>query len=95
MTELPMNTKAQQRAVLGALIEACEDMLTVLRTLEAHMHNRRIQRRRPKTSPPVDLVRDKIKQLHRSNPGMTQHEIAAAVGINSGRVNEVLNGVRR
>lgn len=35
-----------------------------------------------------------IKALHRDNPELMQHQIAALVGHNQGRVSEVLNGQR-
>lgn len=35
-----------------------------------------------------------IKALHRDNPDLMQHQIAALVGHNQGRVSEVLNGQR-
>ena len=35
-----------------------------------------------------------IKRIHRERPELYQHEIAAIIGLNQGRVSEVLNGKR-
>jgi hypothetical protein len=90
-----MNTKAAQRVVLADLIDRQRQILETMEELLAHMHNRPAKRRGRVTSPPVSLVRDRIIQMHRTDPDMPQHDIAQALGINSGRVNNVLRGIRR
>jgi hypothetical protein len=90
-----VNTKAAQRAALVDLITRSRQIVVELEILLSHMHNRPAKRRGRVTSPPVALVRDKIIEMHRADPDMPQHDIAHALGINSGRVNNVLRGIRR
>lgn len=51
------------------------------------------QGRRPtKSTKMTPEIADAIRVAFRANPNMTQHEIAVMFNVNSGRVNEVLNG---
>lgn len=39
-----------------------------------------------------EVLAKKIKEIAKNNPRLFQHEIAAIVGVNQGRVSEVLSG---
>lgn len=40
-------------------------------------------------------VRSAIREFHRTNPNLSQHEIAQHFNVNAGRVSEALKGFRR
>lgn len=88
-------TRAEQREALEALIEEGERRLQIMRTILENMHNRPAKTRAPATSVVLTpQVRRTIKSLHRRNPAMPQSVIASMVGVNPGRVSEVLSGKR-
>lgn len=88
-------TKAEQREALAALIAEGEKRLEIMRTILENMHNRPAQRRAPVTSVALTpTVKRTIKSLHRKNPALPQSVIASMVGVNPGRVSEVLSGKR-
>jgi hypothetical protein len=96
------NTKPQQRTVLLRLATYLRrpnpDLNLAVLILEgtaALMHNRVPPQRARTTSVPIDAhTKLLIKRLRAADPDKPQHEIAAEVGTNQGRVNEVLIGKR-
>lgn len=66
-----------------------------LMLLHGEMRNRPPKTRGDPTSHPIDAgIRRKVLQLHKQAPDMPQHEIAKAIGINQGRVSEIIAGKR-
>lgn len=96
-----MGTKADQRRLLlhlagrvSALRAELGHVVDVMRQLELAMHNRSVMPRGRPTSPAItDGLRSEIRRLH--GLGLNQHDIAAQLGTNVGRVNNALIGVRR
>lgn len=89
-------TKAQQRRALDRIISEIERTLETLKAVRAEMHNRSPVDRVARVSKPLtDEHRATIRTLKEKNPGMAQHQIAALLGVDSGRVSEVLAGIRK
>jgi hypothetical protein len=99
----PPTTKKKQRAYLSAIADLIERdaphlvaHVAALRLLESHMYNRVPPRRgRAQSVPMSPAVKRNIKTLRAADPLLPQHIIGTCVGVNQGRVNEVLIGVRR
>ncbi len=64
--------------------------------LERELYRRKAQKSGREPSPRMtDELRAEIVRMKRRERGLTHHEIAAALKINSGRVSETLRGKRR
>lgn len=71
------------------------DVLDKLRVMRAELHNRSpLTRGRIMSQPMTPTVRQGIQNDHAMDPSMPQHEIAKRNGVNQGRVNNELRGVR-
>ena len=69
----------------------CEE----LTALAGEMGRRPIGPRAPSTSIKMsDEIRERILQIHKENPRLSQAEIVSQVGVNPGRVSETLRGKR-
>lgn len=96
-------TKAEHRKLIAGLADYivssdfCPAVAAFLcRAVAADMHNRVPPARARNTSQAVTpAVRRRIRDLHQTDPALPQHEIAKLAGVNQGRVNEVLRGIRR
>lgn len=89
-------TKAEHRAALDRALAEMENALAVVKAVRAEMHNRSPVDRVARVSKPLtDEHRATIRTLKEKNPGMAQHQIAALLGVDSGRVSEVLAGIRK
>jgi hypothetical protein len=89
MTKSEMREEVLQ--LLGILSEV-EERLTIL---HGELQNRPRKTNGSPVSVPIDTtVVRKVQTLHMTDPGMPQHEIAKIVGINQGRVSEILAGKR-
>jgi hypothetical protein len=72
-----------------------QDAAQELRAVLALMKRRTYVRRAPVHSNPVTpAIKAQIQALAANNPTMHESEIAAQVGVNPGRVSEVLHGLR-
>jgi hypothetical protein len=99
----PPTTKKKQRAYLSALADLIERdaphlvvHVAALRAMETHMYNRVPSRRgRAQSVPMTPQVKNNIRTLRAADPLLPQHIIGTCVGVNQGRVNETLIGVRR
>jgi hypothetical protein len=95
------STKAKQRTYVDGLIKECltrqrwNVMYYALVTLRENLHNRKPVHRGACTSVSIDdVIRDKVLALHAAHPDWNYEQIAHAVGINIGRVSEILAGKR-
>lgn len=99
----PPTTKLKQREFLlrvAGIIERDAPHLILhvaaLRYLETHMYNHvPAHRSRNQSVHMSPAVRRQIRQWRRLDPDMPQHVIGTNVGVNQGRVNEVLRGIRQ
>lgn len=72
------------------------DKAATLRALADETKRRRaVRHTRAKSRPVTTETRDRIHALARANPDWSMIEIGEAVGVNQGRVSEVLAGFRR
>jgi hypothetical protein len=96
------STKKKQRAFLRQITDGIERdaphlvaYIAALRLLGTWMYNRvPAHRARVQSEPLTEDIIDLIRQWHRLDPNMPQHVIGSRVGVNQGRVNEVLRGIR-
>jgi len=65
-----------------------------IRAIITHMHRRKAHKGR-RTAPPTYTVKQKILNYKKTNPHLSNQEIAIALKVSSGRVSEVLHGKRR
>lgn len=67
-----------------------------LNNLAAEIGRRQLAPRAPVTSVKIsDEIRERIRNIHKENPKLSQAEIAMQVGVNPGRVSETLRGKRK
>lgn len=89
------NMMEESRRVQNEFIEAVTDISTKLHAIARDLPNRSPTKRAPRVSPPITTaIIDHVKRLAAENPTITNHEIAAQLGINQGRVSEILSGRR-
>jgi hypothetical protein len=98
----PPTTKAKQRAFLTVIADRIERdaphliaHVAALRALERHMYNRKPAHICRKQSVPMSpAVKRQIRLWRAVDPDLPQHVIGTRVGVNQGRVNNTLRGVR-
>jgi hypothetical protein len=95
-------TKAKQRALVDALIDAAATnqlpkyrLLRCLRVLRRQLHNRRRAPPGRITAPATPLQRQRIMQMHRMSPELSMQEISHRLRVSIGRVSETLSGKRK
>ena len=98
----PPTTKKKQRKFLTVVTNCIERdaphlivHVAALRNLEEQMYNRVPEHRgRPESRPMTEEVVQEVYDEKAADPRVSQHVNGARVGINQGRVCEVLRGVR-
>jgi hypothetical protein len=98
-------TKAAQRDVLQRLslylatVSPPPDMRVAVQVLQiviGQMYSRpAVTHAKVSSTPMSPQIAMAIRRMHYNNPDMTYMDIAATVGVNSGRVSEVLAGKRQ
>lgn len=53
------------------------------------------KRAEPRAKPMTEATKERIRQVAKANPGWANREVALAVGVDGGRVSEVLRGFRQ
>jgi hypothetical protein len=88
-------TKEDMRVEIDAILDASHGLYHRLYAVRDELHNRPPVMRGEHTSVTVDeSVIEAVIRMHEENPEMPQHEIAKRVGVNPGRVSEILAGKR-
>jgi hypothetical protein len=91
-------TRAFAATIRGAqeqFVQAVLDISVSLKAIAEELPNRSPIRRSPRVSPRVTPeIAEQVRRLALDNPTMSNHEIAAQLGLNQGRVSEILAGRR-
>jgi len=92
-----MSNIPKAREILEAILENADDIKPALLriNLEAalsHMTREYGPRAPNKSQPVTPLMIERVRELRNKSPDMHQSEIGAALGINPGRVSEILAG---
>lgn len=88
-------TKEDMRVEVDAILDALHELYHRLYAVRDELHNRPPIMRGENTSVTVDgSVVEAVLAMHEAYPEMPQHEIAKRIGLNPGRVSEILAGKR-